>query len=65
MREENQKTQPTYDTETGNRVGGECSHLCDISLIMHRYHIQVEFVGFSPGATVFSSFSSLALSFAN
>ena len=32
-REERQQTQPTYDTESGNRtqgtlVGGECSHHC-------------------------------------
>ena len=43
-RDENQQqTQPTYDTETGNRtqatlVGGECSHHCAIPAPHDYYH---------------------------
>ena len=39
-RVENQQTQPTFDTGSGNRtqatlVGGECSHYCAIPALRH------------------------------
>ena len=48
-REENQPTQPIYDTESGNRtratlVGGECSHHCATTALVGSYDLELLFL---------------------